>query len=160
MLEFFKKLFGMATEAAEDITRDDSSQRSNEEELKKHIKGIEHIEGAENIRISSGKVLKEVKGAALIEDEDDGDRLWRDTWNREVKPEQWVDEWGPVAPKDFDDFWQPFLGGQGPAPSYVASLAPARRDALRNALRASLPPADDGSIALIARAFAVRGCFA
>lgn len=24
--------------------------------------------------------------------------------------------------KDFDDFWNPFLGGQGPAPGYLASL--------------------------------------
>ena len=25
--------------------------------------------------------------------------------------------------KDFDDYWKPFLGGQGPAPSYLASLS-------------------------------------
>ena len=24
--------------------------------------------------------------------------------------------------RDFDDFWKPFLGGQGPAPTYVLSL--------------------------------------
>jgi SAM-dependent methyltransferase len=55
---------------------------------------------------------------------------------------------------DFDDLWQPFLGGQGPAPGYVASLAPSGRDALRDHLRAALP---DGPIALSARAWAVRG---
>ncbi|MEP7282852.1 MAG: methyltransferase domain-containing protein [Rubrivivax sp.] len=57
---------------------------------------------------------------------------------------------------DFDDFWSPFLGGQGPAPAYVAALDPARRTRLREALRARLPVAADGSIRLVARAWAVR----
>jgi len=59
--------------------------------------------------------------------------------------------------RDFDDYWQPFLGGQGPAPAYATALDPERRDALRERLRASLPFAADGSIALTARAWAVRG---
>jgi SAM-dependent methyltransferase len=57
----------------------------------------------------------------------------------------------------FDDFWQPFLGRTGPAPSYVASLAPERRDALRERLRQDLPLDSDGRILLTARAWAVRG---
>jgi SAM-dependent methyltransferase len=36
---------------------------------------------------------------------------------------------------DFDDYWSPFLGGQGPAPTYVMSLAEPRRAALRERLR-------------------------
>jgi SAM-dependent methyltransferase len=63
----------------------------------------------------------------------------------------------PLAFRDFDDLWEPFLGAQGPAPAYVAGLPDAARDALRERLRASLPVAADGSIALRARAFAVRG---
>lgn len=59
--------------------------------------------------------------------------------------------------RDFDDCWSPFLGGQGPAPAYAMSLPEARRTALREALRASLPIASDGSISLAARAWAVRG---
>lgn len=59
--------------------------------------------------------------------------------------------------RDFDDYWTPFLGGQGPAPSYVRALSDARRQALREHLRARLPTAPDGSIALHARAWAVRG---
>ncbi len=58
---------------------------------------------------------------------------------------------------DADDLWQPFLGGQGPAPGYVATLAPEARDALRDRLLTALPVAADGSIALRARAWAVRG---
>lgn len=59
--------------------------------------------------------------------------------------------------KDFDDFWSPFLGGQGPAPSYLQSLDNAARNALRERLRLALPFAVDGSIPLIARVWAVRG---
>lgn len=58
---------------------------------------------------------------------------------------------------DFDDYWEPFLGGQGPAPAFVASLPDARRDAIRDALRAELPIHPDGSLELPARAWAARG---
>jgi SAM-dependent methyltransferase len=59
--------------------------------------------------------------------------------------------------RDFDDYWSPFLGGQGPAPAYAMALDEARRAALRESLRARLPAASDGSIPLRARAWAVRG---
>jgi SAM-dependent methyltransferase len=59
--------------------------------------------------------------------------------------------------RDFDDYWSPFIGGQGPAPGYAMSLSEERRAALRERLRASLPLALDGSLSLIARAWAVRG---
>lgn len=69
-----------------------------------------------------------------------------------------------VAPIDiatrftsFDDYWQPFLGGQGPAPAYAMSLDEGARGRLRDHIRARLPAAADGSIALVARAWAVRG---
>ena len=58
---------------------------------------------------------------------------------------------------DFNDCWGPFLGAQGPAPGYVASLDNARRDALRERFRERLPAASDGSITLTARAWAVQG---
>jgi SAM-dependent methyltransferase len=58
---------------------------------------------------------------------------------------------------DFDDYWTPFLGGQGPAPAHAMSLPEDRRAALRELLRARLPAAPDGTIALTARAWAVRG---
>ncbi len=59
--------------------------------------------------------------------------------------------------QDFDDFWQPFLGGTGPAPAYVASLTEPNRTALAERLRVRLPADGDGSIRLRARAWAVRG---
>jgi SAM-dependent methyltransferase len=58
--------------------------------------------------------------------------------------------------RDFDDYWTPFLGGQGPAPTYARALPEPVREALRERLRAALPTAVDGSIPLVARAWAVR----
>ena len=63
----------------------------------------------------------------------------------------------PTNFRDFDDYWSPFLGGQGPAPGYAMSLDEARRDVLRDRIRSKLPIAEDGAIHLIARAWAVRG---
>jgi SAM-dependent methyltransferase len=63
----------------------------------------------------------------------------------------------PTTFTDFDDYWRPFLGRQGPAPAYVAGLPDAGRDALRDLLRERLPTEPDGSIRLTARAWAVRG---
>ncbi|MGW2723157.1 class I SAM-dependent methyltransferase [Streptomyces sp. NPDC001492] len=58
---------------------------------------------------------------------------------------------------DFADLWDPFLSGQGPAPGYVASLAPAAEEQLRETLRERVPTRPDGSIGLRARAWGVRG---
>jgi hypothetical protein len=62
----------------------------------------------------------------------------------------------PTPFADFDDYWLPFLGGQGPAPAYAMSLDEAARARLRDRIRQRLPVAADGSISLIARAWAVR----
>lgn len=63
----------------------------------------------------------------------------------------------PTVFASFDDYWTPFLGGQGPAPGYARSLTPDRQVALREALRRRLPTGPDRSIALSARAWAVKG---
>jgi len=63
----------------------------------------------------------------------------------------------PTRFRDFDDYWSPFLGGQGPAPGYAMSLDEPRRAALRDLIRSRLPVSADGSINLVARAWAVRG---
>ena len=62
----------------------------------------------------------------------------------------------PTLFKSFDDYWQPFLGGQGPAPAYAMSLNEAGRSRLRDRLRELLPMEADGSISLMARVFAAR----
>jgi SAM-dependent methyltransferase len=61
-----------------------------------------------------------------------------------------------MAFASFDDFWSPFLGGQGPAPAYVASLDAPARQALEAHLRSSLPLREDGSLALVGGAWAAR----
>lgn len=61
----------------------------------------------------------------------------------------------PTRFRDLDDYWIPFLGGQGSAPGYVMSRDEAQRVALREELRVRLPVAADGSIPLVARAWAV-----
>lgn len=58
----------------------------------------------------------------------------------------------------FDDYWRPFLGGQGPAGAYAASLSEPRRAALESRLRRRLlGTGRDGPFTLRARAWAVKG---
>jgi SAM-dependent methyltransferase len=59
-----------------------------------------------------------------------------------------------MAFASFDDYWRPFLGGQGPAGVYVSSLAESARHTLESRLRARL---EDVGLTLRARAWAVRG---
>ena len=63
----------------------------------------------------------------------------------------------PTVFASFDDYWRPLLGGTGPAPSYVASLEADRRALLARTLEGRLQRGPDGTIALSARAWAVRG---
>jgi SAM-dependent methyltransferase len=63
----------------------------------------------------------------------------------------------PTVFRNFDDYWTPFLGKQGAAPTYLASLNNRRRERIREVLRARLVPCADGSITLSARAWAVQG---
>jgi SAM-dependent methyltransferase len=63
----------------------------------------------------------------------------------------------PTRFENFDEYWQPFLGGQGPAPAYVMSLDQTARTRLRDHIRQLLPVEAEGSISLTARAWAIRG---
>jgi SAM-dependent methyltransferase len=66
----------------------------------------------------------------------------------------------PTAFADFEDYWQPFLGGQGPAPAYLMSLDETARAGLRDRIQECLPTEPNGSISLIARAWACRASVA
>ena len=59
--------------------------------------------------------------------------------------------------RNFDDYWQPFLGGQGPAPTYVAQLNESDRNRLSERLRQMLAVSKDDPISLSARAWAAKG---
>jgi ubiquinone/menaquinone biosynthesis C-methylase UbiE len=63
----------------------------------------------------------------------------------------------PTYFADVDDFWTPFLGGQGPAPTYLLSLEPKEREQIRALVMSRLPIALDGGIPLTARAWSGRG---
>lgn len=58
---------------------------------------------------------------------------------------------------NFDDYWGPFLGRTGAAPSYVATLDATQRERLRERLRELLAPEPGSPIRLEASAWAVRG---
>ena len=59
---------------------------------------------------------------------------------------------------DFEDYWQPFLGGQGPVGTYFANLAPARKAQIKEAVRdAYCSGSPDGPRSLTASAWAVQG---
>ena len=57
----------------------------------------------------------------------------------------------------FDDYWQPFLGGQGPAPAHAMSLDEQTRARLRERLRERVGALPGGAASMKARAWAVRG---
>jgi ubiquinone/menaquinone biosynthesis C-methylase UbiE len=57
----------------------------------------------------------------------------------------------PMTFASFEDFWQPFLAGQGPAGAYVNTLSVEARTELRKRLRERVP------LTMNARAWAVRG---
>ena len=62
--------------------------------------------------------------------------------------------WVEVEHPSFDDWWEPFLLGVGPAGSFASGLPAARRDRLRELCRELLPPAP---FLVKARAWAARG---
>lgn len=63
----------------------------------------------------------------------------------------------PTVFADVDDYWQPFLGGQGSVAGYVAGLDDTARQALGEEVRRRLPVDDDGTVHLTARAWCARG---
>lgn len=63
----------------------------------------------------------------------------------------------PTIFTDFEDYWTPFLGKQGAAPTYLAAVDAETQRQIRIRLASRLRPAPDGTIALTARAWAVQG---
>lgn len=110
IIDFFRKLFGLDKDDDQQQQQRQLGHGHNQDQdqdrlRQQHIKGLEHIEGAENIRVVTGDVVRKVDGAALIRDPDDDTLLWVSEINLEVTPEQYKDDWGPLAgPQDLDKF--------------------------------------------------------
>jgi SAM-dependent methyltransferase len=84
--------------------------------------------------------------------------LWRASGLQRVEEEPIEIE---LSFTSFDDYWSPFLGGQGPAGAYVRSLPASARAALESRLRARLlRDGGDAPFSLRARAWAVKGVIA
>jgi SAM-dependent methyltransferase len=82
------------------------------------------------------------------------DALWRELGLEDVQA-------GPLEVsagyQDFDELWDTFLLGVGPAGEYVVSLPADRQETLRDAYRRRLGE-PTGGLTLSARAWAARGC--
>jgi hypothetical protein len=63
----------------------------------------------------------------------------------------------PTVFQNFEDYWRPFLGRTGAAPTYLASVSGDVRERIRRYLEERLTGTHDGPIALSARAWAVQG---
>ena len=63
----------------------------------------------------------------------------------------------PTVFENFDDYWTPFLGKTGAAPTYLASVDEDVRERIRLCLESCLSPMPCGRIELTAQAWAVRG---
>lgn len=63
----------------------------------------------------------------------------------------------PTVFQDFDDYWNPFLGRTGAAPTYLAAVGDEVRERIRLYLKSRLTLTQHGAIELTARAWAVRG---
>ena len=58
---------------------------------------------------------------------------------------------------NFNEYWYPFLGGQGPAGKYLQTIDNDKRNKIRDHIKEIIPISKDGSINLIAKAFAISG---
>jgi SAM-dependent methyltransferase len=88
-----------------------------------------------------------------FQDSDDMRDLWVRAGLGDVENDALVVE---ISYRDFDDFWEPFTGGVGPAGAYVQSLDQDHRASLREECRRRLGDPDSG-FTLSATAWAVKG---
>lgn len=63
----------------------------------------------------------------------------------------------PTIFENFDSYWESFTVGNFPAPQYLSALPKSQQNALRETLRNRVPRAQDDSISLIARVWAIQG---
>jgi ubiquinone/menaquinone biosynthesis C-methylase UbiE len=69
---------------------------------------------------------------------------------------EWAAIEAPTIFSDFEDYWRPFTLGAGPAPGYCASLDAEALQRLKEKLSDSLPRREDGAVAFMAQAWAIK----
>lgn len=109
IIDFFMGLFGMKKDEALP-----ASTTSHEASYGGHAPSASSFASSsddddDDSSSSDYKVIVQRHGAALIEDPDDGERIWRNDHNLEVPREQWVDEWGPAGRGPDDETLANFL---------------------------------------------------
>ena len=80
--------------------------------------------------------------------------LWRDVGMGEVEEDALA---FPMEFGSFDDYWRPFLAGQGPAGAYASTMTESDRTRLRERLSDRLTGGSDTAFTMSARAWVVRG---
>ncbi len=92
LIAWFKSLFGL--DAPKQLTAADKDRIRNNE-----IKGLEDVEGAENIHVhgtgDNAKIVRSSGKADLVEE--DGESQWVSRVDYDVPRASWADDWGPAA---------------------------------------------------------------
>lgn len=103
---FFKKLFGggddkpQKTSEPKTTTAEERHERNMQVLEEAEASGV--ISGVGNIKISEGKLVREVPGASLCYHEDDDEYLWHSTYDIDIPIDSWQDVWGPLGGKGED----------------------------------------------------------
>jgi len=97
-MDWLKSLFGGGGEGKT------LSSEERQELRNSAVKGLDEVEGAENIHVhgegEGSRVIRSSDGADLVED--DGERLWVSRISTEVAPQAYRDDWGPLGGKSPD----------------------------------------------------------
>ena len=108
----------------------------------------------EAVALDPASVARDERHMPLCKRGELGD-LWRNGGLQQVQEQPLTID---LSFSSFDDYWRPFLGGQGPAGAYAASLSATALGELAERLRTRLlPDGKDGPFTLRGRAWAVKG---
>lgn len=107
IIEAILSIFGMGSKKAEPTK---TLTAKDKEKIKSQaVKGLEDVEGEENIRVfgtgDDAKVVESRDGADLVEE--DGELQWVQRIDDDVPVDEWQDEWGPLGgkgPSTLEDF--------------------------------------------------------
>lgn len=105
IIDLILGLLGLKKDAQQLASGGGSSTTATEQKAAaSQLQGTDELSGMEHVKVhgtgDDDQVLERQNGASLIEDADDGEVQWVDTTDKDVAPDQWQDEWGPLAGPD------------------------------------------------------------